>query len=60
MREKWVGFNGYLNTIRELFSFFWKEKLFWMIPLVAILLLFGVLSLFAHSSPIAPLIYATF
>lgn len=44
----------------ELFQFMWKEKLWWMIPFVALLLIIGVLILFAQSSPIAPFLYTIF
>ncbi len=48
------------GIMRELFGFFWKQRLWWMIPLLAILLLFGMLLLFAQSSPLAPFVYTLF
>jgi len=44
----------------ELLSFFWKEKLWWMIPMVVVLLLLGILIIFAQSAPAAPFIYTFF
>lgn len=44
----------------ELFAFLWKEKLWWMIPMVLVLLFVGILILFAHASAIAPWIYTLF
>ena len=31
----------YVSTVRELFTFLWKRKLWWLIPLVVSLLLIG-------------------
>ena len=48
------------SIARELFAFLWAAKLWWMIPMVGALLLFGVLIMLAQSSAIAPFIYALF
>lgn len=44
----------------ELFSFFWRNKLWWMIPIVFVFLLFGVFIIFVKSSAVTPFIYALF
>lgn len=44
----------------ELFRFLWQRRLWWLMPLVGMLLLFGILLLFAQSSPIAPFVYTLF
>jgi Family of unknown function (DUF5989) len=44
----------------ELLAFLWERKLWWLIPMVSVLLLFGMLILFAQSSAIAPFIYTLF
>ena len=49
-----------MGVMRELFGFLWKQRLWWMIPMIAILLLFGLLLLFAQSSPLAPFVYTLF
>ena len=49
-----------MSVIRELFGFLWKQRLWWMIPMITILLLFGLLLLFAQSSPLAPFVYTLF
>jgi uncharacterized membrane protein len=49
-----------LNIGTELLQFFWERKLWWMIPMVFMLLLVGLLIIFAHSSAIAPFIYTLF
>ena len=49
-----------MGVMRELFGFLWKQRLWWMIPMMTILLLFGLLLLFAQSSPLAPFVYTLF
>ncbi len=44
----------------ELFRFLWEQRLWWLIPMVAVLMVFGLLLLFAQSSPLAPFIYTLF
>jgi hypothetical protein len=41
----------------ELLAFLWSQKLWWMIPLVVMLLLIAALVAFASSSALAPFIY---
>jgi uncharacterized membrane protein len=44
----------------ELLRFFWERKLWWMMPMLILLLIFGFLIIFAQSSAIAPFIYTLF
>ncbi len=44
----------------ELFQFLWRERLWWMIPMVTVLLLLGALMLFAQSTPLSPFVYTLF
>lgn len=44
----------------ELLGFLWQARLWWMIPLVLILLGFGGLIILAQSPVIAPFIYTLF
>ncbi len=48
------------GIVGELFAFLWRRKLWWLIPIVVVLLLFGVLVIFGSSLPIAPFIYSLF
>lgn len=48
------------GVLGELFSFLWERKLWWMIPMVATLVLVGVLLVFAQGSAVAPFIYTLF
>ena len=47
------------NVVLELFEFLWERKMWWLIPMVLVLILVGFL-LMASSSPIAPFIYSIF
>lgn len=44
-------------VFRELLVFLWKEKLWWMVPLVAVLVLLGAVLFLAQGSALAPFIY---
>jgi hypothetical protein len=48
------------GIVGELFSFFWSNKRWWMVPILVTLFLFGVLLVLAQSSAIAPFIYTLF
>jgi len=48
------------SIIREFFLFVKHEKKWWLIPLLFVLLLVGVLLVFAQSSPLAPFLYPLF
>lgn len=43
-----------------LLTFMWRRKIWWMIPLVAMLLVLGVLVIFGQSSAISAFVYALF
>jgi len=49
-----------LSIFRELLVFLWKRKLWWLMPIITILFLFGLLLLFTQSSALAPFIYSLF
>lgn len=46
-----------LGIAGELMTFLWSQKLWWMIPLVAMLLVIAVLIAFASATALAPFIY---
>jgi hypothetical protein len=48
------------GTIQELFRFLWEKKLWWIIPFVTVLVVFGLLVVFAQASPVSPFIYVLF
>jgi NAD/NADP transhydrogenase beta subunit len=51
---------GKLSIVGELFTFLWEQKLWWMIPMVAVLAAFGLLLVFTQGSAIAPFVYTLF
>jgi hypothetical protein len=46
-----------LGIAGELVAFLWSQKLWWMIPLVLMLLVIGALVAFASATTLAPFIY---
>lgn len=48
------------SIISELLAFLWVRRLWWMIPMVVVLLTFGLLILFTQSSALAPFLYPLF
>ena len=49
-----------VGVVRELLTFLWQRKLWWLIPMITILLIFGLLLIFASASGIGPFIYTLF
>lgn len=49
-----------LGIARHLLSFFWHRKVWWMTPLILVILLFGILVIFGQSSAISAFIYTLF
>jgi len=48
------------HVLRECLMFLKQENKYWLAPVVIILLLFGLLLVFAQSSAVAPFIYTLF
>lgn len=44
----------------ELLGFLWERKLWWMIPMVLVLLVFGFLMVAAQGTALGPFIYTLF
>ena len=44
----------------ELLSFLWHRKLWWMIPLVAVLVFFGIIIVVGSATGVGPFIYTIF
>jgi hypothetical protein len=49
-----------MDFLKDLWGFLKVRKKFWLLPLIIILLLFGVLIVFTSGSAIAPFIYTLF
>ncbi len=48
------------SLIKEFFLFIKHEKKWWLVPLIAVLLIVGALIVLAGSSPLAPFLYPLF
>ncbi len=53
-------FTSKLAIFKELLVFLWRKKLWWLIPMIVVLVLFGLFMIFAQSSAVAPFIYSLF
>ncbi len=49
-----------VGIVGELLGYLWRRKLWWMIPMVTVLALFGLLLVFTQGSALAPFIYTLF
>ncbi|HVG46392.1 MAG TPA: DUF5989 family protein [Longimicrobium sp.] len=47
-----------MGILGELLEFFWQRKLWWLIPMVMLLLLSAVLLVLAQGSALGPFIYS--
>ena len=53
-------FKSRVTIMNELVTFLWVRRLWWMIPMVLVLLGFGLLIIFTQSSALAPFLYPLF
>jgi len=49
-----------LGVLGELLRFLWQRKLWWLIPMVIVLMVLALLIVFASTSGIGPFIYTLF
>ena len=49
-----------LTTVRELLTFIWQGRTWWLTPVILVLLLTGIVVVFVESSAVAPFIYVLF
>ena len=49
-----------LRVLREFWEFLGQQKKYWITPIIVVLILFGLLLVFAQSSAVAPFIYTLF
>ena len=48
------------SVAREMLEFLWERRLWWLIPMVTLLLILGLFLVFASASGLAPFIYTLF
>jgi hypothetical protein len=49
-----------MGVLGELLAFFWKRKLYWLIPMMVTLLLFAVIIILGSTGPGSVFIYSLF
>ncbi len=49
-----------VEIVGEIVTFLWRRKLWWLIPMVLVLLVFGLLLVFATVTGVGPFIYTLF
>ncbi len=54
------GITGKLGIAGELLLFLWERKLWWMIPMVSVLLAFAIVIVVGSSSGVGPFLYTLF
>ena len=60
IKEAISGFISRLGVFGELMRFLWARKLWWLIPMVLALLVFGLLIILGASGVLSPFIYTLF
>ena len=53
-------FRDKLGIAGELMAFLWHRKMWWMIPMVAVLLFFGLIIMVGTATGVGPFIYTLF
>jgi competence protein ComGC len=49
-----------MEFLKDLWRFMKRRKKFWLLPIIVVLLLFGLLMVFTSGTAIAPFIYTLF
>ena len=60
MRTVFRSFIARFRTIGELFQLFGRGGRWWLLPMLFVLILFGLLLVLASATPLGPFIYALF
>ena len=57
MKEFFKSMTSRLGVAGELMEFLWARKLWWLMPMIVILIVFGVFFVFAAASGLGPFVY---
>jgi hypothetical protein len=60
MKAFFQGMASNLGVAGELMGFLWVRKLWWLMPMMFLIIVFGLLMIFASASGVAPFIYTLF
>lgn len=55
-----MALRGILDTLAELFHFLWLRRLWWLAPMVAVLIVFAGLIILGSTAGVGPFIYTLF
>lgn len=55
-----IALKGIASTLGELFRFMWQRKLWWLMPMIVVLLLFVGLIVLGSTTGVGPFIYTLF
>lgn len=55
-----VILRGLVGTLAELFEFLWRRRLWWLMPMVIVLVIFAGLIILGSAGGIGPFIYTLF
>ncbi len=55
-----IAVRGVLNVLAELLVFLWARRLWWLIPMVLVLLVFAGLIVLGTTTGLGPFIYTLF
>jgi hypothetical protein len=57
---RWSTMAARAGILSAFFAFLWRERLWWMIPVFAVVFAFGLLLVLAQGSALAPFLYPLF
>ncbi|MFA6407530.1 MAG: DUF5989 family protein [Candidatus Paceibacterota bacterium] len=60
IKKTLISLSVRFSILKSLLSFFWRNRMWWIIPMLIVLSIFFFLMIFAQSSPLGPLIYTIF
>jgi hypothetical protein len=49
-----------MEFLKDLMQFLWQRKIWWLSPIIIVMLLLGILIVFGGGSAVAPFIYSLF
>ena len=49
-----------MGLIKEFLQFAWKEKKYWIIPMILVFVILGILIIFFQSATVVPFVYTLF
>ncbi|MAW67289.1 MAG: DUF5989 family protein [Dehalococcoidia bacterium] len=54
------SFKSKFMILSELIKFLWQAKLWWMIPMIVVMIVLSMIIIFGTSTPLGPFIYTLF